>query len=198
MLLAAETAFATRGYFNVSMEDVASSCLLSRRTLYRYFPTKEALAAELTLQALQDLIELWDQVQASPHPSGLALVRALGESLGTFGFQTPYRYQSMRLRWFVGVSEQVKQQALSQIIALNKRLEGALVSALSQGIHDGSVRKDLDSNLTAVTMMGSSAGLLDSIVVFGPHYQKVYGVEPRQVWQTHLDFVEQGIRSSAC
>ena len=48
ILSAASVLFSERGYYSVSMEDVAAAAAVSRATLYRHFSTKVALLEELS------------------------------------------------------------------------------------------------------------------------------------------------------
>lgn len=50
LLAAAAEAFCARGYFPVSIEDIASAAGVSRMTFYRHFSGKAAIAAELFRQ----------------------------------------------------------------------------------------------------------------------------------------------------
>ena len=47
LLVAATEAFCARGYFDVSVEDIASGAGVSRMTFYRHFSSKPAIASEL-------------------------------------------------------------------------------------------------------------------------------------------------------
>lgn len=47
LLASATEAFCARGYFAVSVEDIASAAAISRMTFYRHFSGKAAIAAEL-------------------------------------------------------------------------------------------------------------------------------------------------------
>ena len=53
--------FAERGYDNVTVEDVAEACDLSRATIFRYFPTKEHLVVGLEPERLEDLREAFEE-----------------------------------------------------------------------------------------------------------------------------------------
>lgn len=196
ILDAAEFLFGTQGYAQVTMEHVAERCLFSRRTLYRYFPTKEVLAGELTLQALVALLRRFQVIEAH-EISGLQWVQRLGQGLGAFALECPLSYQSLRLRWFVGVPDEAKRELLGRIVALNRELEALMVEAIAKGQRDGSILQNLDAPTMAVTLMGSSAGLLDSLVTFGPSYAAVYGVEPSSVWESHLALIERGLGPSS-
>lgn len=52
IVAAGSALFAERGYYAVSMEDIASAANVSRATLYRHFGTKGAILSELTQWAL--------------------------------------------------------------------------------------------------------------------------------------------------
>lgn len=184
------------GYAQVAMEDVAERCLFSRRTLYRYFATKEVLAGELTIQALEELLAVFRALETPPLLPGLQWIRRQGQALATFALERTSRYQSLRLRWFVGVPDEAKKVLLERTVALNQQLEALMTAAVARGQADGSIRPELEPRSTAVSIMGSSAGLLDTLVAFGPRYAAVYGVEPLQVWESHLDLVERGLAFS--
>lgn len=53
----AAAAFREQGFDNTSMAEIASRVGGSKATLYNYFPSKEALLVEVTLQAARDHIE---------------------------------------------------------------------------------------------------------------------------------------------
>lgn len=196
ILDAAEYLFGKMGYAQVAMEDVAERCLFSRRTLYRYFATKEVLAGELTIQALEELLSVFQTLEAPSELSGLQQIRRQGQALATFALERTSRYQSLRLRWFVGVPDETKRPLLERIVALNQQLEALMMAAVAKGQADGSVRPELEPRTTSVSVMGSSAGLLDTLVAFGPRYAMVYGVGSQEVWQSHLDLIERGLASS--
>lgn len=52
VLAVSSTLFAERGYYSVSMDDIAAAADISRATLYRYYSSKTAVLAELTASAV--------------------------------------------------------------------------------------------------------------------------------------------------
>ena len=60
--------FAERGYYSVSMDEIAAAADISRATLYRYFNTKAKILAELTTSAL----DLGTQLAEDLHAIGCA------------------------------------------------------------------------------------------------------------------------------
>lgn len=59
VLEAAESLFLTKGLIEVSMEDIATKASCTRRNLYRYFDTKEALS----IAVLRKLLSPWNDFQ---------------------------------------------------------------------------------------------------------------------------------------
>lgn len=56
--------FDEHGYDAVTMEQIASAAGVSRRTLYRHFPTKDRLLLDLPVEWM----EMWDEVVAGAAP----------------------------------------------------------------------------------------------------------------------------------
>jgi len=63
MLAAAAQLFATRGYTAATMQDVATSCGVSKATLYHYVHDKHGLLAQITQGHVARLEDLVNQVQ---------------------------------------------------------------------------------------------------------------------------------------
>src|SRR5262249_41876712 len=78
ILEAAREAFAESG-LDVGVEEIARRAGVGKGTLYRRFPTKEALVRAIFEDMLAELERLVDEVAAIPD-AGDAFVRFLGES----------------------------------------------------------------------------------------------------------------------
>jgi AcrR family transcriptional regulator len=92
--------FAERGYYAVSMEEIAAAADVSRATLYRYFSTKDKILAELTLRAVAEIEE---HAAALPAMAGDSLTDWM---LGYVRFHRAYR--GVIRAWFDGtVAEQL-------------------------------------------------------------------------------------------
>lgn len=90
ILQAARLVFAQSGFRRATMEQVAERAELAKGTLYLYFENKEAILAELVLQALN---ELASQLQAANESRPLlqpdARLRAMAEAYLTFAQRSP-------------------------------------------------------------------------------------------------------------
>ena len=76
--------FITNGLFNTKMDDIAKEANLTRRTLYRYFDTKESLAYEVMIT----LLNRWNDFQRSLMPKltgcGLDRIEAVSHLFDRF------------------------------------------------------------------------------------------------------------------
>lgn len=68
--------FAERGFHGVSMADLGAACGISGPALYRHFPAKDALLAEMLVSISEELLEVGNARAAAAHEPTEAL-RAL-------------------------------------------------------------------------------------------------------------------------
>jgi AcrR family transcriptional regulator len=89
ILEAASRIFATRVYHLVTMDEVAHTARVGKGTLYRYFPSKEALYLAIVDAAFGLLIERLESVRAAAVPPPLALGRMITAIVETFAQHLP-------------------------------------------------------------------------------------------------------------
>lgn len=92
--------FAERGYYAVSMEEIAAAADVSRATLYRHFSTKDTILAELTRRAV---------VEIETHAAALPAMAADSLTEWMVGYVRFHRtYRGVIRAWFDGtVAEQL-------------------------------------------------------------------------------------------
>jgi len=66
ILDAAMTCFGRRGFHPTTMQDVADEAKVSVGLIYRYFPSKDAVIAEIAREHKADLAELLEQARQAP------------------------------------------------------------------------------------------------------------------------------------
>lgn len=123
MVDAAEQLFVERGFANVTLEEIADACLVSVRTLSRYFPseTKESLAL------------------AAHHESLQAFERGLAERTGTvLEYWRSYvewgtRQAAARGDWYRRHMDMIRAEPslFARHHAIHKRIESLLADALA-------------------------------------------------------------------
>jgi len=136
--------FAERGYYSVSMDEIAAAADVSRATLYRYFNTKTKILAELTTSALLQSAHLADDlyVLAAAGPDTEALHVWMSR------YVTFHRNFSGVIRaWFDGsVAEQLSGEGLRDGI-------GALHGAVTALLDGAALPKGMNRRAAAAIFM---------------------------------------------
>jgi AcrR family transcriptional regulator len=134
---AAKKVFASKGYGEATIENIAEEAEFSPATLYLYFKSKDELLASLNLKLLQTLIakmeHVRDQERLSPEKKITALEKALYEVYLTdpLNVVNILRFQSKeRLR-------KLSPELLSQIRDYTQRYMKAIAEIFKDGVQEG-------------------------------------------------------------
>jgi AcrR family transcriptional regulator len=115
--------FAERGYYAISMEEIAAAADVSRATLYRYFSTKDKILAELTRRAV---VEIEEHAAALPAMAADSLTEWMR---GYVRFHRTYR--GVIRAWFDGtVAEQLSDADVDHGIGAIFQSVSALLSTV--------------------------------------------------------------------
>jgi AcrR family transcriptional regulator len=169
MLDAAERLLLELGIEGTTMDAVAAAADFTKRTLYQYFVSKEALVAAVVLRAAGILNRLTAEGVAAAasgldkaHACGAAFVRFQNEYAGLYRLME----RAQTLDW-----SRIPPETGQAIMQENDRNMAFLAEAIAAGIADGSVRPGLEPVRTAFLVRGFSAGLvqiLDQTEAFAP------------------------------
>lgn len=154
---AAERLFFTRGYEDVSMEEIARSVELNKATIYLYFENKETLFATIVLRGIGILKEKYTECMKKQVP-GIVKVALMGQAYYQFSQEYP---EYLRLIHFYGSERFSKENPCTAEIGKGYgtcRL--ILRDAIREGIEDGTIRADIDPFLTSMYLMISFMGIL--------------------------------------
>jgi AcrR family transcriptional regulator len=147
ILEAASRIFATRVYHLVTMDEVAHAARVGKGTLYRYFPSKEALYLAIVDAAFGLLIERLEAVRAGAMPPPAALGRMIAAIVETFAQHLP----SFRLihrgegRLFLRKKEVIR--------ARRAHIARLVSEVLDRGVEAGAFRK-VDRALAPSMLIG--------------------------------------------
>ncbi len=156
---AAERVFFRIGHENATMDDVAEEAELSKGTLYLYFKNKEDLYLAIHLRGNKILHELFQKAVAKGQ-SGLEKTQAIGRAYVNFYKNYPdyfgaLIYYESRIIDF-GDANSVAIQCLQE----GKVTLDLLIEAIETGKTDGSIRKEIDANKTALSLWGQTTGIV--------------------------------------
>ena len=74
---AANKLLAEKGYESMTMDEVAERVGMSKASLYKFFPSKEDLAAQAMVKVLDQALALIDDLRDGPEPNPLQCLRGL-------------------------------------------------------------------------------------------------------------------------
>ncbi|MGC8781632.1 MAG: TetR/AcrR family transcriptional regulator [Anaerolineae bacterium] len=135
ILAAARAVFAQGGFHRATVEAIAQRAEVGKGTVYLYFENKEAILAELVLQALA---ELTARLQAASdrcsvlHPD--QKLRAMAEAYLIFAQNAPDYFRLLNAFDRGAFQEGISAGRRGQILAESERALGLVVQAVSDGM----------------------------------------------------------------
>lgn len=151
----ARETFLQKGLFDTAMSDIAKKAAFTRRTLYRYFESKEELAYETTIQLLNE----WNTYQKAIFKK----LKGTGiERLEDFLNQLiNYMEDKIDVMKYLGefdiyfTDQRVAKPSTDSIKRFNEIIlesDGLLSQIIILGQKDRSIKEELDVDLTVTTM----------------------------------------------
>ncbi|BDZ67002.1 TetR/AcrR family transcriptional regulator [Methanobacterium ferruginis] len=162
---AAESLFFSRGYDNVSINDIAKEVELNRATIYLYFENKETLCFAVILRGVRILNSM---VKTSANAaSDTQKINAIGKSYNNFFilypqyFQVYYYFQSGRFGFnpLSGLRRPAWDD-VREIIRLQKEIFDMLHLAIKSGIKMGRISSNMNTFYATFLVMST----IDSMI----------------------------------
>jgi len=169
---AAQEAFLLNGYHKTDMNHIAEIVGIDKRTIYRYFKSKEALAFVIWQNVLTYVEEYADGAEGSTGYERLKnilhrytdnmeqntnILRFLGEFDHVFSGEYPHIKEA--------------EQFVEHII----KSENRILKAIEDGVKDGSIRSDIDVSLTAFTVANLMIAMGERVVIREIHLKAEHG-----------------------
>ena len=161
ILETAERIFAEKGFNETPMEAIAEAAELSKGTLYLYFKSKEELAFAIFHRNLLALKQMIQQASQSAQ-KGIEKVRAILSAYYRFykehlywgpaqASENPHRQYLNRLLGYYFQGEHPRHPYAERCFTEIQEIMDCIVHALQDGVQDGSIRKEIDPEKTAMT-----------------------------------------------
>ncbi|MCX6027806.1 MAG: TetR/AcrR family transcriptional regulator [Chloroflexi bacterium] len=160
ILQAARAVFAEHGFGRATVDAVAQRAEVGKGTIYLYFENKEAILAELTLQALADLT---GQLQAASdgcsvlHPD--RRLRALADAYLAFSQKAPDYYRLLNAYNHGGFQQGISADMREQIVRESNRTLDLVTQAITDGIALGLFAPGDPRQLAGVLWAGLNGAL---------------------------------------
>lgn len=140
--------FSETDYGAVQMDDVAHLAGVAKPTLYRYFPTKEALFLEGIERLLSELQHDVQQAEHDPATADEALRTVIGHVFAVLAQCTA------AIHAFDGGENQIGERGRSVIRSRVRSIRVVVERILARGVAEGAFRS-LDVEGTAVAILGA-------------------------------------------
>jgi TetR/AcrR family transcriptional regulator len=182
---AAEEVFFSKGINFATMDDVAEKAELSKGTIYLYFKNKEELYLAIACRALEILYQMFEKATAK-EKIGLHKVRAIGQAYYQYSnkysnyFHTILHYEVSRF------DSALSAPMLDECHKIGQKVMQQVAAAIETGIHDKSIRADLNPIRTAYLLNGASSGVIRLIAREKDHIKKFEDFKPEDL---HNDFM---------
>lgn len=137
--------FKVYGHKSVSMDDVASTLHISKKTLYQYFQSKDELLAAGVMQLIKALMEDFDHIMNSAEQPLVKLSKIYWRIL--------HEFYNMELVHIYSINK-FNSKALEQIVTFHDKLYSQFTAPLlSEAMNQGGLRKDLNIALFVKTRL---------------------------------------------
>lgn len=154
---AAESLFFSKGYENVTMDEIAQEVELNKATIYLYFKNKETLFATIVLRGIEILKNMYLECKNKKAP-GIVKVALMGQAYYRFSQEFP---DYLRVIQFYGSERFSKENPCTAEIGQGYGTCRMLLrDAVQEGIEDKTIRADLDPFLISMYLMTSFMGIL--------------------------------------
>ena len=192
ILDAAEKLFFSRGYDDVSMDDIANEVELNKATLYLYFKNKESLFFAIVLRGVRILHAMVSEGVKNCE-NGIKILDATG--IAYFNFVNKYPDYNQAYLYFLSgrfaiedrenVNEDVKE-----ILRLRQNSFAIKCNAIKLGIEEGVIRQDVDPvEMTVFVTM-----IIKGLTEMRPDVKKILeerGISQHQFFRNAADSIHR-------
>lgn len=180
----ARQVFLEYGLFDSSMEDIASLSGIARRTVYRYFDSKEDIAFEVACEILNDLNRYQERIFKSLRGRGIEkfrvfldkFVRYLGAHVDIMKFMGEFDFYFKDGSSFVP-----KENTKARYDILIHESNGMLAEILEAGIGDGSMKDAIDIDLSVFTISNILWGFGQRLAARKEQLKAEYRINPMKL-----------------
>jgi AcrR family transcriptional regulator len=143
LLRIAADLFATKGFRNTTVRDIADAAGILSGSLYHHFDSKESMVDELMRTFQAELFAAYDEILASDDDARTKLERAVRLSFDTI------ERRGAEVAIFQNEAATLGQlERFGYLAERNRQSRDVWVTLLTEGVSSGALRPDLDITLT--------------------------------------------------
>jgi AcrR family transcriptional regulator len=193
MVEAAEELFVKKGFDNVTMNEIAGKAEFTKRTLYRYFNSKEDLFFAVALKGFKKMAEYCQQGFAKGDKGFEKLSNGLHAYLD-FAQKNP---DTFRIINSVGhIRRKTKNSPkLQKWMKFDNRLFNSIAELLKQGKDDGSVRQNIEPLKGTFSIIFMATGFFRLLGETGANYADHFDLDLEEFSEYSLNLLLDAIKS---
>ena len=149
--------FFEQGISKVTLDELASDLGMSKKTMYKFFPSKDDLLKTIVYSMMATISGRVEKIVSSPNPfadKASDLMELIGRQLGTISKQFMIDLQ----RFSPALWNEVEEFRRERILTNFRRI-------FEQGKEEGAFRKDLDVELFMMVFLSSVQGIVNPRVL---------------------------------
>jgi len=156
---AAEKQFLSRGYDNVSMNEVAEAVGMNKATLYLYFENKDALYFAIVLRGVRIMNALF-QEKIDGATTGIGKINASGAAFLEFKDRYPHYDRLFRMAGS-GRFDATTSADAAEVARRSGESLVMMARAIADGMADGTIRQGLDPRTVAIYLAVASEAVVN-------------------------------------
>lgn len=190
ILNCARELFITNGLSVTTMDNIAAEVKITRRTLYRYYKTKEELAFEIEIMLFEELYNFQNEIYKKLEGNGLKKIELFLNELANYveANSSVIKFSGEFDYYFRG--EYPYLELTNRFKNMISRNDYMLEQLIKDGIEDGSIRKDIDPVITGLTITNVLLSLSQRVLIREKHLDEEQGVASREmIWHQFKLFI---------
>jgi len=185
IIKAAEKLFIKKGFEGTIMDEIARKCDLSKGALYLYFSTKEQLYQIIIHRAISEMFELVKHMQVGIE-SPIERLRMVGEAYLRFYETHPDHFMILLRTSDHSYKKNVNDPELKRIYEKHTDVWTLITEIISDGIKDGTFRKDTNPIEIAISLYATST----MIIQLMDHHKRNQSIPDDDIFFNNIDFVQ--------
>jgi AcrR family transcriptional regulator len=187
---AAEKLFFSRGYENVTMDDIAKEMEMARATLYLSFRNKEDIYAAIAIRASKIVSRMFGEM-SQKGMTGIEKIR----SVGSIYYEFYTRHTGYYMAYYhTGMFDPAGSPDLEELRTIRIKSFRMVVETVKEGIKDGTIRDDIDPEAATLIMLSMSNNALNLSPVTRM-YMDNYRLTQEEFYKHTVDMMLRSIAS---
>lgn len=173
--------FLNQGFSQTNMAKIAEVAQISRKTLYRYFSSKEEIAMEIELEVFKTFGAIQDEYVKTLSGNGYEKLSQYLEKLDYMVDEFSHLIRFTGMFDYYLVNDYPSIEAQKKFIELIEKVDHPFIEFLELGIQDHSIVTDIEIAYLARTISNSFLALAQRVVTRQNHLNEELTIDSRKL-----------------